>query len=100
MWSLDDDTAQRADLSSYLQRRLVDPEVKQRIEDRAAGNFQYASTVLDALAAGEIDAAELDALPRRLEVFYYRRAVQRFPPPRPTGRPGRCSRCWRQPAAV
>ena len=79
VWSLDDDTAQRADLSSYLQRRLVDPEVKQRIEDRAAGNFQYASTVLDALAAGEIDAAELDALPRRLEVFYYRRAVQRFP---------------------
>jgi hypothetical protein len=66
-------------LSSYLQRRLVDPEVKQRIEDRAAGNFQYASTVLDALAAGEIDAAELDELPRRLEVFYYRRAVQRFP---------------------
>lgn len=90
--SLDDaGEAQHADVSSYLTRRLAEPAVQRRmgpeevdaarrlISDRAGGSFQYAASVFDALASGEIAPAELARLPRTLEVFYYRRAVQRFP---------------------
>jgi hypothetical protein len=90
--SLDDaGAAQRSDLSLFLARRLADPALQRTvgpaqvdaarglIAERACGNFQYAANVLDALASGELEPADLTGLPHSLEVFYYRRAVQRFP---------------------
>jgi len=76
---------QQSDLRDYVEHRLarIDaadrPEAARLIEHRAAGSFQYAGSVLDALARGEIGAATLEQLPRRLEQLYYARAHARFP---------------------
>jgi hypothetical protein len=84
---------QRSDLRRYIEQRLAEPGVAaalrgtdrlqaaRLIEERAAGSFQYAGSVLDALGGGEIAAAALGALPRRLEELYSRRAQARFPNP-------------------
>ena len=87
----DDSTDNRRDLHSFVAHRLAEPamapavEADQReaaarlIEDRAAGNFQYAGAVLDALASGEMVLAQLDTLPHSLAMFYSLRAQRRFP---------------------
>ena len=79
------------DLHSFVAHRLAEPTMQHAveadqcdaaarlIEDRAAGNFQYAGCVLDALASCEMVLAQLDALPHTLENFYYKRAEDRFP---------------------
>ncbi len=84
---------QRMDVRVYVTKRLAEPAlmsvigVDQRdqttslIEQRADGNFQYAHSVLDALATRELDPRQLDALPDVLEGFYHRRAARRFPNP-------------------
>jgi TIR domain/NACHT domain len=50
-----------------------------RIATSAAGNFQYADRVLDALANGEIASENLGQLPRSLGKLYYEQARRRFP---------------------
>jgi len=82
---------QRADIRAYLQRRLggamlakaigVDDQTRaaDQIERGAAGSFQYAASVLDAVEAGEVLTTHLDELPDGLEAFYYARALRRFP---------------------
>jgi hypothetical protein len=89
----DEDSGQRPDVRSYLDRRLVAPALEAAVEPGAraaladviergaAGSFQYARSVLDAIAAGEIDIERLDELPDRLEAFYFSRAQRRFPNP-------------------
>lgn len=84
---------QQMDLRAYIGRRLAAPVMRTPlgeadaettaalIEERAAGSFQYAGSVLDALATGEIRVGQLDQLPRSLEDFYYKRAELRFPNP-------------------
>jgi hypothetical protein len=89
----DEDTGQRPDVRAYLDKRLAAPafesavpsearaSVADVIDRGAAGSFQYARSVLDAVAAGEIDVQHLDQLPDRLEEFYFARAQRRFPDP-------------------
>ena len=89
----DDDSGQRPDVRAYLNKRLGSPDfeavadapqrvaVADVIERGAAGSFQYARSVLDAIAAGEIGVRQLDQLPDRLEAFYFSRAQRRFPNP-------------------
>jgi hypothetical protein len=83
----------REDVRAFVARRLTEPSMAhvidgdQRdatahfIEASADGNFQYAGSVLDALAAGDMTPAELGALPRTLGAIYYLRARARFPHP-------------------
>jgi len=89
----DDDSGQRPDVRTYLDRRLAAPAFEgvadgaartamaDVIERGAAGSFQYARSVLDAIAAGEIGAGQLDQLPDGLEALYVSRAQRRFPNP-------------------
>lgn len=89
--SLDDDNSgQQRDVSEYVDLRLdqldhgdaADREdVARLIDDRVGGNFQFATTVLDSLARGEMTLAQLNELPRSLEALYYQRAERRFPHP-------------------
>jgi hypothetical protein len=83
---------QRMDLRAYIEHGLGDEALRDavggdpaareralaRIEERSAGSFQYAGSILDALRRREIGLAELDRLPRSLEEFYYNRADLRF----------------------
>ncbi|MGH3562497.1 MAG: hypothetical protein ACRDTN_12030, partial [Mycobacterium sp.] len=91
---LDDRSGEHlADLQAFITGRLADPAVSAivapgeleqataQISSIAAGNFQYAVTLLDAVAEGEITAATLNHLPPKLEDLYYHRARQRFPNP-------------------
>jgi hypothetical protein len=89
----DDDSGQRPDVRAYLDARLASAAltavvdlparaaVADAVERGAAGSFQYARSVLDAIAAGEIEPSRLDQLPDRLEEFYFSRAQRRFPSP-------------------
>jgi hypothetical protein len=76
---------QRTDLRHFVEQRLAAIDAADRaeaasiIEQRAAGSFQYAGSVLDSLARGEIGTATLQQLPRRLEQLYFARAQARFP---------------------
>jgi hypothetical protein len=92
--ALNDGTANNQDdVRAFVARRLAEPSMTQvvsadqrdaairRIEASAAGNFQYADSVLDALVSGDMMLSRLDALPRTLEAFYYLRAQGRFPDP-------------------
>jgi hypothetical protein len=85
--------AQREDVLRYLELRVAEldlgtalglPEIDRRqaaatIAERAAGNFQYADTVLYELRSGEFHLGELDHLPAQLGNLYYRFADRRFP---------------------
>ena len=85
--------AQREDVLQYVQRRFAefdlgsalgssDTDRRQAvaaIAERAAGNFQYADTVLNELRNGECELDELDHLPVELGNLYYRFADRRFP---------------------
>ena len=85
--------AQRADVLSYVERRFAElslgsvpglPEADRgraaaTLAERAAGNFQYADTVLNELRNGECELGELDHLPAELGNLYYRFADRRFP---------------------
>jgi len=51
------------------------------IAERAAGNFQYADSVIGELNSGELQLDDLDHLPRELSNLYYRFADRRFPQP-------------------
>jgi len=86
--------AQRGDVRVYLDRRLAGgafeetvlgevarAQVAGVVERGAAGSFQYAASVLDAVVTGELAIDRLDELPDRLEAFYYARAHYRFPRP-------------------
>jgi hypothetical protein len=86
--------AQRGDVRAYLDLRLAGEAfaatladaaaraaVADVVERGAAGSFQYAASVLDAVASGELAVDRLDELPDRLEAFYYSRAHYRFPNP-------------------
>ena len=72
---------QRLDLRQFIEQRLAGSPAATMLEERAAGSFQYAGMVLDALDRGELDAAGLSTLPRRLEQLYFTRAQGRFPDP-------------------
>jgi len=85
-------SAQRDDVLAYVQQRFAElnldslsgvpaPDRKQAaatIADRAAGNFQYADTVLNELRSGEFHLGDLDHLPAELGNLYYRFADRRF----------------------
>ncbi len=85
--------AQREDVLRYVELRFAEldpgtvlglPEADRRqaaatIAERAAGNFQYADTVLNELRSGEFRLGELDHLPAELGNLYYRFADRRFP---------------------
>jgi hypothetical protein len=83
----------RHDLRAYVASALEAPDMRnvidtsqrdatlRRIETGAAGNFQYASSVLDDLKAGRLDVTQLDTLPPSLRGFYSIRAKRRFPSP-------------------
>ncbi len=85
--------AQRADVLSYVEQRFAElslgsvpglPEADRgraaaTLAERAAGNFQYADTVLNELRNGECELGELDHLPAELGNLYYRFADRRFP---------------------
>jgi len=90
--ALNDDSANnQRDIHAFVARRLAEPPMTQvvgaehrdavirRVEASAAGNFQYAGSVLDALVSGDMILSQLDALPRTLEAVYYLRAQGRFP---------------------
>jgi hypothetical protein len=89
----DGESGQRPDVRAYLDRRLAGPtfdaaaaaqgrsQIADVIERGAAGSFQYARSVMDAIAAGEIGAGRLDQLPDGLEALYFSRAQRRFPNP-------------------
>jgi hypothetical protein len=74
------------DLRAFITSRLTEPalgdpsdQTAEQISASASGNFQYAHSVLDALATGEIRATA--QLPPKLEDLYYLRAQRRFPNP-------------------
>jgi hypothetical protein len=79
------------DLLAFINSKLTEPALGDpldpaqcdhtaaQISASAAGNFQYAQSVLDALATGEISATT--RLPPKLEDLYYLRAQRRFPDP-------------------
>lgn len=81
----------RDDVRAFVTRRLAEPELAAvidedqrgatagRIEAGADSNFQYAGSVLDALASGDLTRDDLDGLPRTLGALYFRRAAARFP---------------------
>ena len=83
----------RMDVRAYVEKRLSQSSLPatfiasartravQLIDDQASGNFQYASSVLDALGRGEMKLEQLDHLPARLEDFYFARAQRKFPTP-------------------
>jgi hypothetical protein len=87
--------AQQEDLRNYIGQRFselslgaqigLDERAQDRavamIADRAAGNFQYADTVISELRSGELHLDELDHLPKELGNLYYRFADKRFPKP-------------------
>ena len=86
--------AQRDDVRGYVERRFAELNLTDRlgssaagdqtaakIAERAAGNFQYADTVLNELRGGELHLDELDHLPAELGNLYYRFADRRFPNP-------------------
>jgi hypothetical protein len=92
--SLNDGSASsQDDLRAFVARRLAEPSIThivgadQRdaaiglVEASAAGNFQYAGSVLDALVSGDMMLSQLDTLPRTLGDLYYLRAQGRFPDP-------------------
>ncbi|MDT5348772.1 MAG: hypothetical protein QOH91_2059 [Mycobacterium sp.] len=92
--SLSDGSASsQDDLRALVARRLAEPSIThivgadQRdaaiglVEASAAGNFQYAGSVLDALVSGDMMLSQLDTLPRTLGDLYYLRAQGRFPDP-------------------
>jgi hypothetical protein len=85
------DARQRDDLRQYIERRLKDPALLKRcpdesvrdrtateIAERSAGNFQYATMVLDELKEGEIPFGEIKGLPSSLADLYENRAALRF----------------------
>lgn len=82
---------QRDDLRQYIEQRLKEPELRKRCPDestrgrtaadiveRSAGNFQYATMVLDELREGEIPFGEIKGLPSSLADLYENRAALRF----------------------
>jgi TIR domain-containing protein len=87
--------AQQEDLRNYVEHRFAEPNLGMRlgsdeaaqrraaaaIADRAAGNFQYADTVIGELRSGELHLDELDHLPKELSNLYYRFAEKRYPKP-------------------
>jgi hypothetical protein len=87
--------AQREDLRNYVERRFAELDLGTTVEPReadqhqavaaiaehAAGNFQYADTVLNEMRSGELHLGDLDHLPRELGSLYYRFADKRFPRP-------------------
>jgi hypothetical protein len=90
--SLDDgNDDQGRDVRAFVDRRIAElpdasaatqPDtVRRQIDDRAGANFQYATTILDSLASGELRPSQLDHLPHTLEDVYYQRAERRFPQP-------------------
>ena len=92
--SLSDGSASsQDDLRAFVARRLDEPSIThivgadQRdaaiglVEASAAGNFQYAGSVLEALVSGDMMLSQLDTLPRTLGDLYYLRAQSRFPDP-------------------
>jgi hypothetical protein len=89
---LDHDNAQHlGDVHAFIEGRLapvqtlIEPAQREviaaQISTRATGNFQYAETVLDALADGEISVGKLHKLPEGLEALYFKMATRRFPEP-------------------
>ena len=87
--------AHRDDLRAYIERRFAELNLAPRIgldeaarrraaaaiAERAAGNFQYADSVIGELNSGELQLDDLDHLPRELSNLYYRFADRRFPQP-------------------
>jgi hypothetical protein len=87
--------AQRDDVLAYVEQRFAELELDAlpgtaetgrrqaaaTIADRAAGNFQYADTVLSELRNGEFHLSDLDHLPAEMGNLYYRFADRRFPNP-------------------
>jgi hypothetical protein len=88
-------TGQREDVLKYVERRFAEADLgaalglsesdgrrtATNIAERAAGNFQYAETVLNELRSGELHPDELDHLPAELGNLYYRFADRRFSNP-------------------
>jgi hypothetical protein len=84
---------QREDVHRFVERRFAELNLGDALEwsdserhqavatiaERAAGNFQYADTVLNELRNGECELGELDHLPAELGNLYYRFADRRFP---------------------
>jgi hypothetical protein len=81
------------DVRQYILRRLTEPDLGLRypdegvrgrlvaaIAERSAGNFQFATTVLDEISRGTLDIGEIDQLPRSLVDLYENWAALRFPP--------------------
>ncbi|MBV8928816.1 MAG: toll/interleukin-1 receptor domain-containing protein [Mycobacteriaceae bacterium] len=80
-----------SDLGTFIGARLIQApftgviepgtraEIAKQVALSAAGNFQYADSVLHALANDEISAAEPDWLPSNLGQLYFDRALRRFP---------------------
>jgi hypothetical protein len=80
--------AQRMDLRTYIEQSLAEPELRGRlegfdparavslIEDRAAGSFQYASSVL---GDRRLSAQRLHELPEGLEELYFNQTRAIFP---------------------
>jgi tetratricopeptide (TPR) repeat protein len=80
----------RADVRSYLDRRLATPSLKQRLGDESGdaaaqlealseGNFLYARMALDALEDGSIRSSDLHHLAPGLTRFFFETFRRRFP---------------------
>ena len=78
------------DVGEYLEDRLKEADLGEdamestvmALSEKAAGNFLYAKLVADALLAGDISQAEIDALPPGLDAFYALAFGRAFPDPR------------------
>jgi hypothetical protein len=86
----DSESRQEADLREYIARRLTGSRYTEEgargrilaiIAKRSAGNFQYATTVLEELNRGSLDVAEVERLPGSLAKLYDHRAAARFAAP-------------------
>lgn len=81
------------DVARYIETRLREPRLAsslggssreiedaiQFIAEKAAGNFLYAAHVLDAIAAGQIDARRPESFPEGLVGIYHEFFAQRYP---------------------
>ena len=84
---------QQEDLRAHVERSLADAgrygaiaadaaardRLVATILERSAGNFQYASTVLEELCENALDIGEIPRLPKSLAALYHRVAAGRFP---------------------